>query len=549
MSITSPWIEVLTLGDLLIRSAARYPERKALILPDASVTFSELHRAATEIACGLAARGIQRGDHVGLISSNSVEMVQALFAISMIGAVAVPINVRHKPREIAHIVRDADLVAILTVSDATYVDFVKLLHDALNGMAAAPSGSTPLALAQAPLLKHVFLLRGPARAGCVDADALRSSATEVEIRHIHELGRSVRLRDIAVVVYTSGTTSNPKGCMLSHEALTRGSVERAMHRFSVGGEDVHWCPGPLFHLGALAPAVGAWGAGAAVATDGHFDASLALTLIRDSRATVLFPWFPAIVLDLLKLRDFTPESLPAVRRLGMIGPSALIETVIGRFPGIDLFQTSGMTETAGVFGLNRPTDTVEERATTQGKVHPGIEVRLVEPVTGRECGPGETGELFVRGPCVMEGYYNAPEKTAESIDEQRWLHTGDLYEMTTDANLIFKGRIKDMMKVGGENVAAIEVEAYLSLHPAVRIVEVIGKPDQRLDEVPVAFVELEDGVELEAQSLIDFCVGKIANYKVPREIHFVAPGTWPMSLTKVDKRALRDRLSKLSATN
>lgn len=541
---TGPWIEASPIGDLLIRSAARHGDKIALFLPEQRRTFTELLNASTDIARGLIARGVRRGEHVGLLTSNGVEMVEALFAIALMGAVAVPINTRHKPREIQHIVKDADLVAVLTVSDeAAYVDFVQLLHDSLDGMADLVEGDAALRLPQAPLLRQAILLRGRARPGCVDAQAFAVSARTVEASHVRDLGQLVRLRDTAIIVYTSGTTSNPKGCMLSHEAITRGSVERATHRFACGDHDVHWCPGPLFHLGALAPAIGAWGAGAAVATDVYFDPSRALTLIRDSRATVLFPWFPAIVLDLMKLSGFSPDDLPDVKRLGMIGPSAMVRQVMDRFPGVDLFQTSGMTETAGVFGLNWPSDSAEERANTQGKVHPGVEFRLIDPDTGCECDPGEIGEILVRGPCVMEGYYNDPDKTAQSLDVDGWLHTSDLYEKTPDDNLIFKGRMKDMLKVGGENVAAIEIESYLCQHPAVRIAEVVGRPDARLDEVPVAFVEVHDDVEVSEQALIDFCTGRIAKYKVPREVYFVTPGAWPMSLTKVDKRALRERLS------
>ncbi|MNZ92739.1 2,3-dihydroxybenzoate-AMP ligase [compost metagenome] len=157
---------------------------------------------------------------------------------------------------------------------------------------------------------------------------------------------------------------------------------------------------------------------------------------------------------------------------------------------------------------------------------------------------GEVGEILVRGHCVMEGYYRDPEKTAATLDKDGWLHTGDLYLRTADGSLVFNGRLKDMLKVGGENVAAIEIESYLCQHPSVAIAEVVGKPDPRLDEVPVAFIELRPGKTLKAEELITFCKGNIANFKIPREVHFVEPGTWPMSATKVNKRALRSMLSE-----
>lgn len=169
-------------------------------------------------------------------------------------------------------------------------------------------------------------------------------------------------------------------------------------------------------------------------------------------------------------------------------------------------------------------------------------MRIVDLETGEEAAPDAVGEILVRGYCVMDGYYRSPEKTAEALDAEGWLHTGDLYARAADGQLTFHGRAKDMLKVGGENVAAIEVEAYLCSHPSVRIAEVVGRPDPRLDEVPVAFVELRPGASASEAELIAFCQGRIAGYKVPRAVFFMAEGEWPMSATKVDKRALRARL-------
>jgi fatty-acyl-CoA synthase/long-chain acyl-CoA synthetase len=202
-----------------------------------------------------------------------------------------------------------------------------------------------------------------------------------------------------------------------------------------------------------------------------------------------------------------------------------------------------MTETAGIFGLSLPSDSAIERTSTQGKAYPGIEVRIIDPETGKDMKSGGVGEILVRGYCLMEGYYKDPVKTAETLDRDGWLHTGDLYRETEDGNLIFNGRLKDMLKVGGENVAAIEVESFLCEHPAVKIAEIVGMADPRLDEVPVAFIELHPGATLTQQELIDFCKGRIANYKIPRAVHFISAAEWPMSATKVNKRELRARLA------
>lgn len=548
MLTSSPWTEVSPLGDLLVKSASRSPDRDAVVFPDARATYSQLLDGAMRVARGLLAQGVQPGQHVGLLASNSVDFVQAFFGIALMGAVVVPLNVRHKATELAYIVRNADLVAVFTEADeGAHVNFADLLCDALPGLADTTVGSA-LALPQAPMLKQVVLLRGAARPGCMDPQAFALAAESVAVSRVQALGKRVSLRDTAIIIYTSGTTANPKGCMLSHEALSRGPVERAQFRLACGDNDVHWGAGPLFHIGSLGPAIGAWGAGMTYTTDLFYDAPRALALIRDGKASTIWPWFPAIVLGLMEQPGFDGASLPHLKRIVLIAASALVERVQARFPEAEIIQGCGMTETAGIFGLSAPDDSAKARANTQGKVYPGMQVRLVDPHTGEESRAGEIGEIWVLGYCVMEGYYKDPEKTAASLDADGWLHTGDLYVATEGGDLIFNGRLKDMLKVGGENVAVVEVESYLSQHPAVRIAEVVGKPDARLDEVPVAFVELHQGAELTAEALIDFCKGRIANYKIPREVYFVAPGTWPMSLTKIDKRGLRQRLSDATAS-
>lgn len=549
MMKSSPWTEVLPLGDLLARSAHRYPERAALVFPDCCSSFSQLYSGALHVARGLLALGVRPGEQVGLLASNSLEFMEAFFGIALMGAVVVPMNVRHKATELGYIAANAELVAILTQSNPqAHIDFSALLSESLPGLdqqAGTGDGKTPLALAAAPRLRHAILLSGPGRKGFVSPQGFSSAAQRVTQESVRELGRQVCLSDTATIIYTSGTTANPKGCMLSHEALTRGPLERATWRFSVdapGNADVHWGAGPLFHIGSLAPCLGALGAGCTYITDLYYEPARALSLIARHRATTIWPWFPAIVLGLLEQPGFDATHLPHIQNIVLITSPPLAERVRERFPQAEILQGCGMTETAGIFGLSAPDDSAHERATTQGKVYPGLEVRLLRPDGAGDALPGEIGEILVRGYCVMKGYYKDPEKTAQVIDPDGWLHTGDLYVSDQCGNLVFNGRLKDMLKVGGENVAAVELESFLAQHPAVRIAEVVGKPDPRLDEVPVAFVELHEGMEIEAQALIDFCKGRIANYKVPREVHFVQPGQWPMSLTKINKRELRARL-------
>lgn len=536
------WSEVCPLADLLVRSAARFPDRNALAMPDFAMTYTELRDASIEIARGIIGMGLRPRAHVGILANNSREMVAALFGAALANCVAVPLNARHKSRELGYIIENADLALILTTAaDTRFVDFREVLSSALPSLGASLGGGT-LSLAEAPQLRGIVVLEGEAPAGFLSRDAFAEAAAKVSASTVDRVRRATRLRDTALIIYTSGTTANPKGCLLTHEAVTRGPVERASSRFRASDHDVTWGGGPLFHIGSFAPFIGAIGTGGTYVTDVFFDAGRALDLMERERVTVAWPWFPAILQPLLDHPEFAPQRLAALRKVLLIAPPALVDRAQRTFPEAEFMQACGMTETAGIFALCAPDETPEQRTISQGKPVPGIEVKIVDLDSGTEAAPGAVGEILVRGYCVMEGYHRSPEKTAEALDSEGWLHTGDLYARGADGQLTFHGRAKDMLKVGGENVAAIEVEAYICSHPAVKLAEVVGRPDPRLDEVPVAFVELRPGHTATAQELIDFCQGRIASYKVPRAVFFMNDGEWPMSATKVDKRALRTRL-------
>jgi acyl-CoA synthetase (AMP-forming)/AMP-acid ligase II len=539
------WAEVLPLGDLLVRSAAEHPDRAAVVFPDNRYTFADLSERATQVARGLLAVGVRPRQHVGLLAHNQVEFVEGLFGAALVGAVVVPINARHKTSELAYIVENADLVALLTTGaeEDAYIDFSELITEALPSLPGATDVSR-LELPEAPMLRCIVTLRGSDRHGFLSRRAFDELAKGVELADVHRARSSAKVRDPAMILYTSGTTANPKGCVLSHEAVVRGPLHRAKHRFGRGEADVTWGAGPLFHVGSLSPFIGSIGAGGTYLTDVSFDPERAIDLMVREKATVAFPWFPAIMQPLLDHPTFDPRALDELRSILVIGPRVLIEKVQATFPQAEMVAACGMTETAGIYALSDRVETTQERSEAQGKAAPGIELRIVDPQTGQDVPDGETGEILIRGYCVMSEYYKDAEKTSAALDADGWLHTSDLYSRTPDGRLIFHGRLKDMLKVGGENVAAIEVESFLCTHPGVRMASVVGRPDPRLDEVPVAFVELERDVELTREELIDFCRGKISRYKIPVEVHFVDPDDWPMSTTKIDKRGLRARIEQ-----
>jgi fatty-acyl-CoA synthase/long-chain acyl-CoA synthetase len=531
--------EVATLGDVLLRSAAGHPERAAVILPDDRVSFADLRDRAFAVARSLAALGVCRGDHVAILIPNSVAYAEALFGVSLLGGVAVPLNARHRASEIGYILADSEAVALLTSRDpADPVDFLNVLQEAL------PSLKDTGAITEAPTLQHFILMRGePSGRFAGRADFLANART-VPDATIEHARRSIRLRDPAIIIYTSGTTANPKGCLISHEALTRGPVERARYRTNTGTSSVTWGAGPLFHIGSLSPFIGSIGSGGTYLTDGHFVPGRAIALMNEHGVTLAWPWFPAIVQGIIDHPDFDPAKLPTLRHLYLIAPPTLVDRVQDLLPQTEVIQACGMSETAGIFALSDADESHESRSITQGKPAAGVEIRITDPETGTNLPDGTMGEILVRGYNVMDGYWAAPEKTAAAFDPEGWLKTGDLYTRLPNGSLVFGGRCKDMLKVGGENVAAIEVEAFLCTHPGVKTAEVVGRPDTRLDEVPVAFVELYEGSAADEEALIAHCRGRIASYKVPRAIYFMTSADWPMSATKIDKRALRARLTE-----
>ncbi len=530
--------EVSTLGDLLLRAAHHHPDRLALVLPRQRASYAEQREGALRAARALVALGVGRGDHVGILIPNCTEFMETLLGVTLLGAVAVPLNARHKASELCYIIGNAEVVALVTSHHPDDpVDFPALLADSL---AAAPP----------PRLRHRLLARGPAHHGFRDSAEMAALAETVPAETIETMRRRVRLRDPALIIYTSGTTANPKGCVLCHEAVTRGAVERSRYRLKADGVDVTCGGGPLFHIGTLAPYIGSLGVAGTFLSDTHFDAGRALALMEAHGVTLAWPWFAAMVQALIGHADFEAARLPALRHLFLIGPPTLVRQVQQALPQTEIIQACGMTETAGIFALCESHESDDQRATTNGKAAPGIEVRIVDPDSrpdnGLDLPDGTMGEIWVRGYNVMDGYWAAPEKTAEALTPDGWLRTGDLYTRHPGGSLVFGGRCKDMLKVGGENVAAVEVEAYLCTHPAVKTAEVVGRPDPRLDEVPVAFIELNPGMMVDADALIAHCRGQIASYKVPRAVHFVRAEDWPMSATKIDKRALRARLQEMN---
>lgn len=539
-----PRISVTTLGDLLDDRAETGGDADAVVFPGRRVGYRELRDRARVMARVLIRLGVRPGDRVGILLGASVDLVALLFGSATIGAVAVPVNARFKASELRHVVADSGMAVLVTAAPlAGEPDLPAVLGEALggpDGLSAQPS-EVDLALAAAPELRRVAVLGGAGGGGTTVLGDLEAAAAPVPDEAVEDRRVAVRVRDTAVLVYTSGTTAAPKGAMLSHEALVR-LAQGIGERMELTDSDRVWTAIPLFHGGGITFALSAVTAGAPFVHSGFFDPATTPAYLEDERVSVALAAFETIWLPVLDRPDFAERDLHRLRLVMVVGVPERLRAMAARLPDAVHVSCVAMTESSAFLTLNRLDDPLEARVSTGGHPMPGMACRVVDPESGADVPPGTAGELLFRGPNTFDGYFRDPAATAAAFDDQGWFHSGDLVVADAEGRLTFHSRLKDMLKVGGENVSAAEVEGHLLGHPAVGIVAVVAAPDTRYVEVPAAFVQLAPGAEATEEELVDFCVGRIASYRVPRYVRFVTE--WPMSGTKIKKVELRRMIAE-----
>ena len=537
--MTDPF-EPTTIAGVLLRTAERRPDHEALVFPPARFGYREVVERSLRAARSLAALGVGRGDHVGILMPNCPDFVFAFFGAQLLGAVVVPVNTRFRTRELGYVIENADLAVLLT-SDIVeeHVDFVERIAESLPGVAAA-ADPEQLALAEAPRLRSVVLLGEREPPGMVARRRFDELAEQVPESRVLEGSRRLQPADVALMLYTSGTTAQPKGCLITHDSVLHVWCSAA-RRLRITADDRVWDALPLFHMSCLGPLLFTFELGGTLVSMTHFEPAAALEAIERERATWLYSVFPPIVMALVKDPSFGARDLSRVRGLLNVAPPDTMRLIQSAFPGaVNVGGHFGMTEASGAITCNEWDATPDQQAETHGAPLPDIEVRVVGPETGEPLDPGHPGELQVRGRGLFQGYYRDPELTAVTM-EGGWLHSGDLGVIDEDGLVTYMSRLKDMLKVGGENVAPAEIESHLSTHPAVKLVQVVGAPDDRLGEVPAAFIELAPGHEWTPEEAIEYCRGQIASFKVPRHVRFVTD--WPMSATKIQKFRLREQIA------
>lgn len=536
-------ISVSPLGDILLKSWDQFPDKEAIVFPSGRRTYDDITKSVIQRARGLIGLGVKPGDHVGILLPSGTEFIETLFAVSMVGGVSVLMNARYRAPEIKYVVENADLAAIITNSESDeFVDFVARLTEAFPALA---QNADPLALSltDAPKLRHLVLHGGRSAAGFVDQQRFDLAAAKCSEARVHEARLAVRLRDTCMILYTSGTSDKPKGCVLSNEAICREVSNLARNRWAFTADERVWSPMPLFHIAAMLAMLGAIEVGGTFVGQPHFDPGESLRQIAAEKVTMVFLPFVTFHQAMIAHPDWDKTDMGTVRLMNSCFsqmPQTVSDAYRAKMPGALQVGTFGMSEASGIVSTGGFDMDPELGFQALGYPLKGISVRIVDPESGGEAPIGESGEVYIKGYNLLDGYYRDPVRTAEALDSDGWFHSGDIGSVDEHGHLRFHGRFKDMLKVGGENVAAAEVEAVLSAHKAVELAQVIGIPDARLEEVPAAYVKLNGGGGASEEELIAYARERIASFKVPRHVRFIQE--WPMSASKIQKFKLRQQL-------
>ncbi len=512
-----------TIGQNLRRIAGRFGDTEALVDVPAGRRWSyrQLDADSDALARGLLAAGIRARDRVGIWAPNCAEWVLLQFGTAKIGAILVNINPAYRGHELAYVLGQAGVRLLVSAQSFKTSDYRAMVGEVRDGL---------------PGLERVIYLGTP------EWDELLAAGASDDDGALARREAELAFDDPINIQYTSGTTGFPKGATLSHHnILNNGFFIGEMCRYTE--HDRVCIPVPFYHcfgmvLGNLAAVT--HGSCIVIPAPG-FEPAATLRAAQDERCTSLYG-VPTMFIAELALPDFGGYDLSALRTGIMAGspcPVEVMKRVMGEMHMSEVTIAYGMTETSPVSCQTRPDDDTERRVSTVGRVHPHVEVKIVNPETGLVLPRGEPGEMCTRGYCVMLGYWDEPERTAEAIDAGRWMHTGDLAVMDAAGYLNIVGRIKDMVIRGGENVYPREVEEYLYAHPAIEDVQVIGVPDEKYGEELCAWVKLRPGAALTAEEVRGYCQGKIAHYKIPRYVRFT--DAFPMTVTgKVQKYKMRE---------
>ena len=507
----------LTLGAMIEELAKEVPNSPALTFKGKTHTFSDIRAAVMETAKAFVAQGVKPGDRIGLLLGNCTEWVVANFAIQYLGGTMIALNSWYTGKELEYVVEHSDISFLVFADKILKTDYIEMLHQ------IGPLSET------FPKLKKMVMIGDGQMKGAQPWRNFIASGTNISDSEIIEILEGVSPNDIAYQLYTSGSTSRPKGVMLTHRNLINNTYEIGV-RMHFQPSDVVYMPLSLFWgMACMNLLIGPWGHRGHIVLQEQFNAEEGLKIIEHYKCTV-FAGTDNIIhavcehpesqhYDLSSLSKGTPLGTPETTR-------RIIQSVMAK--GVHCY---GLTETHGFATVNDGDDPIEKRMRTEGRPMPGWEVRITNPETEQVLGVGEMGEIRLKGR-MMAGYYKNEKETTQSYDAEGYFKTGDMGFLDAEGYLSFKGRFKEMLKTGGINVAPAEVEEVLLTHPGVSEAYVTGIPDEVQGEIVAAAIVSKKGSGINSDDIAAFCKDKMAKYKQPKELRFVAHKDIPRTTTK-----------------
>ena len=537
-------IEGLTVGGLLDLVTERRPETDALVYIDRGLRYSykQFNEVVERCARALIALGLEKGDHVAVWGQNVPEWVTLQFATGKTGTVLVTINPAYKATELRYVLEQSDAAALFLTKGVKEADFVEILQDTVPDLANTEPGEE-LEIEGLPYLKHVVLIGDEAAGapGITVYDEFLEGAERISEEELKERQASLDPDESINMQYTSGTTGFPKGVQLTHANIVKNAfyIGECM---DLGPEDRVCIPVPFFHcFGCVLGTLNTVTHEGTMVPIEQFDPEEVLKAVHEERCTAVLG-VPTMFIAELGHENYGEYDTSSLRTGIMAGspcPEAVMKQVVNEMGASEITIAYGQTESSPVITQTRTEDPVEFRVSTVGRKLPDVEVKIVNVETGEEAEPGEQGELCTRGYLVMKGYYKMPEETEEVIDEDGWLHTGDLAIMDENGYVKTMGRATDMIIRGGENVYPREIEEFLYTHPEISDVQVYGVPDEKYGEQIAAAIIPKPASSLTDEDVKEFCRESIAHHKVPEYVDFVEE--YPMTASgKIQKYKLRE---------
>ena len=530
-----------TFGQFLEHWAQLTPDKDFIVYPDRDLRFSyaTFDRRVDHLAKSLLHLGIRKGDKIGIFANNVPDWLTYFFATAKIGGVLVTINTNYRTHELEYLVKNSDLHTLCLVNGWRDSDYVQMVYELVPELKESQRGF--LKSEKFPELRNVIFMGPEKHRGMYNTPELILLGSQLDEARLALAKSAVTCQDVVNMQYTSGTTGFPKGVMLTHyNILNNGNATASCMNFSTD-ERLCVCV-PLFHcFGCVLALCSIITRGGTMVMVENFDPLTVLASVQKEKCTALHG-VPTMFISELNHPMFNLFDLSSLRTGIMAGALCPIETmnnVMEKMNLKELIIVYGLTESSPGMTATRVTDSPAIRSTTVGRAYPAVEVKVADPETGKELQPGEQGELCCRGYNVMKGYYKNEEATANAIDAEGWLHSGDLGVMDENGYFRVTGRIKDLIIRGGENIYPREIENYLYTLPGIEAVEVVGVASEKYGEEVGAFIKRKAGYELTEEDVIDFCRGKIARFKIPKYIFFVHE--FPMTASgKIQKYKLRE---------